>query len=79
MPDEAKKSIESVGAYLRSEITDPFMRVKAIHDFVATWVAYDAIGLADGSYKDIAKSRAPSSRRRECVLAMRYWSRRSRG
>ncbi|MEI2677146.1 MAG: transglutaminase-like domain-containing protein [Burkholderiaceae bacterium] len=52
MPDEAKKSIESVGAYLRSEITDPFMRVKAIHDFVATWVAYDAIGLADGSYKE---------------------------
>lgn len=52
MPDEAKASIASVGKYLAAAELDPLLRVKAVHDFVATWVAYDVEGLESGSYKD---------------------------
>lgn len=41
MPEEAKKSPSSVGKYLAEHVEDPFLRVKAVHDFVATWVRYD--------------------------------------
>ena len=51
MPEEAKTSIAAVGRYLETAEPDPLMRVKAIHDFVATWVAYDVEGLRSGDYK----------------------------
>lgn len=34
-------SIEQVAELIRSGESDPFQRVKAIHDFVVQWVAYD--------------------------------------
>lgn len=34
-------SIEAVGELIRAGERDPFLRVKAIHDFVVQWVAYD--------------------------------------
>jgi hypothetical protein len=42
MPAEARVSIEAVGRYLAASEPDPARRVKAIHDFVATHLAYDA-------------------------------------
>lgn len=59
MPDEAKVSIAAVGRYLAAAEPDPLLRVKAVHDFVATWVAYDVEGLRTGSYKVGNKQAAP--------------------
>jgi len=51
MPDSARVSIASVGAYIGGRVQDPFMRVKAVHDFVATWVRYDYEALRSGAYR----------------------------
>lgn len=50
LPDHAKASPQAVGEYIRANETDPYQRVKAIHDFVADHVAYDAVALAEGRY-----------------------------
>lgn len=42
MPREAEASIESVGGYIAAHESNPMLRVKAIHDWVADRVAYDA-------------------------------------
>jgi transglutaminase/protease-like cytokinesis protein 3 len=42
MPDEARVSIDAVGRHLAASEPDPARRIKAIHDFVATHLAYDA-------------------------------------
>lgn len=42
MPAEARRSIATVGQHLAAAEPDPARRVKAIHDFVATHLAYDA-------------------------------------
>lgn len=52
MPESAKASISTVGRYLKEQVPDPFQRLRAIHDFVATWLDYDAVALADGSWRD---------------------------
>lgn len=41
MPEAAKASIASVGAYLNEQFPDKKQRVKAIHDFVALRLTYD--------------------------------------
>ncbi|MBA2544054.1 MAG: hypothetical protein H0V17_30705 [Deltaproteobacteria bacterium] len=41
MPEHAKASIASVGAYLKKQFPDKKLRVKAIHDFVAMRLVYD--------------------------------------
>lgn len=43
-------SIEQVAEIIRGGESDPFQRVKAIHDFVVQWVAYDAKAV-DPKYK----------------------------
>jgi transglutaminase-like putative cysteine protease len=50
MPPETKASVESIGRWIAERETDPYHRVKAIHDFVADHVAYDAPALAAGNY-----------------------------
>ena len=42
MPDAARTSIDAVGRHLAASEPDPARRIKAIHDFVATHLAYDA-------------------------------------
>ncbi|MBX3192266.1 MAG: hypothetical protein KF819_35075 [Labilithrix sp.] len=42
MPKEVEVSIESVGKYIQEREPDPMSRVKALHDWVADRVAYDA-------------------------------------
>ncbi len=50
MPPDAKASVQSVAQWIAARETDPYGRVKAIHDFVADHVAYDAPALAAGQY-----------------------------
>ncbi|MBZ5715916.1 transglutaminase domain-containing protein [Nannocystis pusilla] len=42
MPEDARASIDAVGRHLAASEPDPARRIKAIHDFVATHLAYDA-------------------------------------
>lgn len=42
IPPEAEATIEGVGRYIAAHESDPVQRVKALHDYVADRVAYDA-------------------------------------
>ena len=42
MPASAETSIESVAQYIASQEKDPMLRIKALHDYVADRIAYDA-------------------------------------
>ncbi|MBE9109877.1 transglutaminase [Nodosilinea sp. LEGE 07298] len=42
MPASAETSIASVAQYIASQEKDPMLRVKALHDYVADRIAYDA-------------------------------------
>jgi transglutaminase-like putative cysteine protease len=42
LPPEAERSIDSVARYIAERESDPWMRVKALHDYVADRIAYDA-------------------------------------
>lgn len=50
MPPDIETSIESVGRYIAEQEADPTRRIKALHDYVATRVAYDAPSLVAGRY-----------------------------
>ncbi len=41
MPEEQKTSAQAVAKYIAANESDPFLRVKAMHDFVADRIAYD--------------------------------------
>jgi transglutaminase-like putative cysteine protease len=43
-------SIDSVAKYIVSKETDPVLRVKALHDYVADRIAYDAESYFAGVY-----------------------------
>jgi hypothetical protein len=57
-------SIASVARYIKERVQDPFMRVKALHDYVADRIAYDAVGVADKTY--------PGKQQPETVFANKY-------
>ncbi len=50
MPANAEVSIESVARYIAQQEQDPFLRVKALHDYVADRIAYDAPSYFAGQY-----------------------------
>ncbi len=50
MPQAARASIKSVGAWFKAQVANPYARAKAVHDFVATHVRYDFKRLADGTH-----------------------------
>ncbi|MBL8114998.1 MAG: transglutaminase [Acidobacteria bacterium] len=50
LPVSAETSIESVARYLASNERDPWMRIKALHDYVADRVAYDVPAYRSGSF-----------------------------
>ena len=50
MPASAEVSIESVARYIAQQEPDPLLRVKALHDYVADRVAYDAPSYFAGQY-----------------------------
>lgn len=45
MPPEVEASIASVGKYIAERESDPFLRVKALHDWVTDRIAYNAPSL----------------------------------
>lgn len=45
MPASVETDYQSVARYIGERIEDPFLRVKAIHDWIATRIPYDAEGL----------------------------------
>lgn len=45
-----ERTIKSVADYISSREKDPFLRVKALNDYVADRIAYDAVALAKGDY-----------------------------
>ncbi|MDA0265740.1 MAG: hypothetical protein O3A14_02010 [Cyanobacteria bacterium] len=47
-PVEAETSISTVAAYIAAQEADPYLRVKAIHDYVISRVTYDRSVLAGG-------------------------------
>jgi len=50
MPANVETSIESVAKYIVSKESDPMLRVKALHDYVADRIAYDAESYFAGKY-----------------------------
>lgn len=50
IPTSAETSVASVAKYIGQRVTDPAQRVKALHDYVADRIAYDAESLARGIY-----------------------------
>lgn len=50
LPPESETSIESVAWYIAGREKDPVQRVKALHDYVADRIAYDAEALAAGHF-----------------------------
>lgn len=52
MPQSVESSIESVAQYIAAQESDPFLRVKALHDYVVDRVAYDAESYFAKEYPD---------------------------
>ncbi|MBW2735639.1 MAG: hypothetical protein JRH20_24915 [Deltaproteobacteria bacterium] len=50
MPTSAEQSPKSVGEFFKAKLADPFERARAIHDYVADRIAYDAVALAEKRY-----------------------------
>ncbi|MBD2110007.1 transglutaminase [Nodosilinea sp. FACHB-13] len=50
MPPSAETSIASVARYIASQEKDPMLRIKALHDYVADRIAYDAPNYFAGNY-----------------------------
>lgn len=50
MPESVKTDYGEVARYIKEREDDPFLRVKALHDFVADRTSYDAVALARGDY-----------------------------
>ena len=64
MPREVEATLEGVGRYIAEHERDPMLRVKALHDYVADRVAYDApayaahhIPFEDGDAASVFRSR----------------------
>ncbi|MCK5800512.1 MAG: transglutaminase, partial [Deltaproteobacteria bacterium] len=50
LPAAHEKTPEAVGRYIASQTTDAFERARAVHDYVADRIAYDAVALANHRY-----------------------------
>lgn len=50
MPPAIETSIESVAHYIAQHESDPFLRIKALHDYAADRIAYDAESYFAGRY-----------------------------
>lgn len=69
MPPEAEASLASIGAYIASHERDPFLRVKALHDWVVDRIAYDAAALKLPRIPEEAALAEPVFRSRKGVCA----------
>ncbi len=67
MPSSARVSLEAAGAYFKAEVSDPYERIKALHDFTATSLAYDADNLADGTIPSQKAADVYAAKRAVCA------------
>lgn len=67
MPPEAERSIETVGRYVRANESDPWKRVKALHDYVADRVSYDVDAYRARRYEGQTAENAFRNRRTMCA------------
>ncbi len=67
MPQSVEVSIESVAQYLADQEPDPFLRIKALHDYVADRVAYDAESYFAGRYPDQSAATVFTTRKSVCA------------
>ena len=66
MPRDAEASIQSVAEYIAAREAEPFLRVKALHDYVASRIAYDGEGYVAGNYASSEPEQVFSSRKAVC-------------
>jgi hypothetical protein len=52
MPNSVETSIQSVAQYIAKRESDPVLRIKALHDYVADRIAYDSDAFYSGHYPD---------------------------
>ncbi len=45
LPDSATESVEALATHIADLTPDPFIRVRVLHDWMATYIAYDDVGL----------------------------------
>jgi len=50
VPPDAEKSIATLGAYIRASESDPFLRAKAVHDWIADRISYDVPAYRSGHF-----------------------------
>ena len=67
MPASAETSIESVARYIAKHESDPILRIKALHDYVADRVAYDSQALYSGNIPDQDAQSVFNSRKSVCA------------
>jgi Transglutaminase-like superfamily len=67
IPEDAERSVEEVARYIAQREADPWMRVKALHDYVADRIAYDVDAYKRREFGD--QDAATVLRRRRAVCA----------
>lgn len=67
MPPSAETSIPAVAEYIAQQESDPFLRVKALHDYVADRIAYDAESYFAGRYPPQDAETVFQSRKAVCA------------
>src|SRR5262249_36512247 len=67
MPASVETSIESVARYIAKHETDPTLRIKALHDYVADRVAYDSEALYSGNFPDQGAQSVFKTRKSVCA------------
>jgi transglutaminase/protease-like cytokinesis protein 3 len=67
MPDGSEQSIEAVAAYVKSAEPDPMLRIKALHDYVADRVAYDAVAYATRTFPPQTAQAVFASKKAVCA------------
>jgi transglutaminase-like putative cysteine protease len=50
VPADAERNIDALGSYIQSSESDPFLRAKAVHDWIADRIAYDVKAYRTGKY-----------------------------
>lgn len=60
-------SIAAVAKHIKARVADPFLRVKALHDFAAEWLAYDAAALEAGAIPSQDAAHVFAARKAVCA------------
>ncbi len=67
MPDSVETDYASVARYIADREEDPFLRVKALHDWTADHVAYDVAALRSGDFPPQHAKEVFDSRKAVCA------------